>query len=190
MKDIVKALHATFSTATLSLPLPDELQALIEAFLDKHSDIEDNTSQRLQEELLAIFHKYIAAKPEKHASFLRTLRYLRPAIIGRARFLEWWELIIRPSLDAFGQKKNVIEEAKELLLSVLVYDAEDKDAEEKADLSNKLLTIVLEIYLERARMPTAENENTSPEDEHIARDFESVIVGFGRKKPKVRIERR
>ncbi|KAI9667830.1 MAG: hypothetical protein M1821_000649 [Bathelium mastoideum] len=184
LKDTVKALNATFSAASVPLPLPDELQATIEAFLDKHADIDDSDSQRLQDELLAVFSKYVAAKPEKYAPFIRSLQHFRPAITSEARLFEWWELIIRPCINAMGQKKNVIEEAKELLLSILVYDADDKDVEEKARLSNKFLVTVLEIYLDRARTPSVGGTTISPEDEYIARDLESILIRFGRKKPK------
>ncbi|KAL9063228.1 MAG: hypothetical protein Q9157_008343, partial [Trypethelium eluteriae] len=184
LKDTVKALNATFSGSSVPLPLPEQLQTSIETFLDKHTDIDDHDSQRLQDELLTVFHRHVASSNEKHAPFIRTLRQFRPAITGQARLLEWWELIIRPSIDTIGQKKNVNEEAKELLLSILVYDVEDKDKEEKAKLSNKFLTVLLSIYLDRARLPTADGITTSPEDEYIARDLESLFVAFGRKKPK------
>ena len=188
MKDTVKALNATFSAASVPLPLPDELQAVIEAFLDRHTDIDDGDSQRLQDELLSIFHKYASAGSEKHAAFIRTLRHFRPAIIGEPRLTEWWELTIKPAIDAIGQKKNVIAEAKELLTTILVYDSEDKDVEQKAEISKKFLTILLDIYLDKARMPTADGITISPEDEYIARDLEAILVGFGRKKPKVRYD--
>ncbi|KAI9696343.1 MAG: hypothetical protein M1820_008185 [Bogoriella megaspora] len=184
LKDTVKALNATFSTASIALPLPEDLQTTLENYLDKHPDVEDSGSQRLQEELLTVFHKYVATKPDKHAPFIRALRQLRPAITGEARLLEWWQLIIRPSIDALGQKKKIIDEAKDFLLSVLAYDAEDRDVENKAALSRKFLSIVLDIYLDRARMPTADGAVKSPEDDYIAHDFESIFVSFARKKPK------
>ena len=184
----MKALNATFSTASVLRPLPDELQATIENYLDKHAKIDDNDSQRLHEELLTLFYKHVATDPEKRAPFVRSLRHLRPALTGEARLLEWWELVVRPSIDAIGQKKSIIEEAKEFLLSILVYDVEENDAEDKARLSNKLLAIVIGIYLDRARMPTADGISTSPEDEYIAHDLESILVAFGRKKPKVEPE--
>ncbi|KAL9085051.1 MAG: hypothetical protein Q9165_007792 [Trypethelium subeluteriae] len=184
LKDAIKALNVTFSGSSVPLPLPEQLQTSIETFLDKHTNLDDHDSQRLQEELLTVFHKHVASSNEKHAPFIRTLRQFRPAITGQARLLEWWELIIRPSIDTVGQKKKVNEEAKEFLLSILVYDVEDKDREEKSKLSDEFLTVLLNIYLDRARMPTADGITTSPEDEYIARDLESLFVAFGRKKPK------
>jgi hypothetical protein len=179
-------LNAAFSASSLPIPLPEELQTAIETYLDRHGNTEHDDSQKLHEELLSTFHKYIATKPEKHAPFLRTLRLFLPAIPTDAVLLEWWELIIRPSVDAVGQKNNIVDEAKALLLGILTYDAEDKHVEARATLSRQFLSIMLEIYLDRARTPTADGIATSLEDEYIAHDFESIFIDFGRRNPKVK----
>jgi len=187
-KDTFKALNNTFSAPTIPLtPLPDELLRILEAFVERHHDIEDNDSQRLHDELLTIYQRHVAVNPDKHDAFVSVLRQLRPAIKGESRLNEWWNLVIRPTIDAIGHKRDSIEEAREFLLGILVFDTEEDKTGEKARLCATFTKKLLDAYLWRTRVPTADTDTVSVEDEFIAHELEMVLVAFGRKKPKVRI---
>ncbi|KAF2423587.1 hypothetical protein EJ08DRAFT_652702 [Tothia fuscella] len=181
LKDTVKAIQSTF--AGNSHPLPDELQQTIEFFLDNHHQIADADSQRLHEDLLAIHGKYVANNPELHGLFVHLLRQLRPTLRGVKRLEEWWTLVIRPTVDAVGHKRHTIEDAREFLLGIMVFDQDEDLTGENAELSRRFTRKVMDAYFVRSKIPTSESEVVSPEDEFIAQELEGILVAFGRKKP-------
>ena len=161
---------------------------MIQLYLDRHPNIEDNESQRLHDELLNLYNKHVAKDVDKHATFLAALKQLRPAIKGTARLLEWWDLLVRPTLDSLGQEKAVVSDAGAVLLSVLVYDEDEDDDGEKARASALFTGKLLELYLDKTRLLTGDGPKVLPEDERyrfVSNHLESLLVSFGRKRPKV-----
>jgi hypothetical protein len=134
--------------------------------------------------LLSIFNKYVVNSPEKHGPFVNALRLLRPAIQGQNRLDEWWSLVIRPTIDTVGYRQHSIEDAREFLLGILVFDPEDEGVGEKSTISSHFTKKLLDAYLSRTRIPSGD-EVVSPEDEFIAHELENILVAFGRKRPKV-----
>jgi hypothetical protein len=186
LKDTVRTIQTVFSNdANPLIPLPDELQQTIEAFLDRQQNIEDSESQKLHEELLSVYNRHVAESPDKHGPFVHILRLLRPAIRGEKRLEDWWTLVIRPTVDAIGHKRDTIEDAREFLLGVLVFDADEDRTGEKASLSGHFTRHLMMAYLARTKIPTSESETVSPEDEFIAQELEGILVAFGKKKPQV-----
>ena len=167
--------------------LPDELVFTIETFLAGHQDFEESDSQRLHEDLLLLYNTYVLNDKEKLGPFLRALRLLRPGLgYSEERLAEWWNLVIRPVVDAIGHKRDEVEEAREFLLSILVFDEEDDKVGQRAQLSAGFTSRLLDAYLARTKIPYDIDSSTTPEeDEFIARELEAVLVAFGRKKPKV-----
>lgn len=184
MRDTLKTLNAAFSAPTLPYPLPTELLAALSGFLEKYDEIDDADSQRFHDDLLVLHTKHVAQHPEKLAPFLNLLRAVRPALTGETRLTEWWELVLKPTLDSIGHKRHEIEDAKELLQSVLLFDPDqDKDGTHSR-LSAIFLKKTLDIYLARTRIPSTAEAVVSPEDDYISSEIESVLVAFGRRKPK------
>src|SRR5438045_2893976 len=109
----------------------------------------DSESQRLHDELLDVFSKHVVGDHEKQGTFVSVLRHLRPAIVGDDRLSAWWELIIRPSVDAIGHKRFVVEDAREFLLKVLVFDADEDAGGRNARTSRLFTQRILDVYLER-----------------------------------------
>lgn len=186
VKDAVKALESAFAGPTVAHPLPDELQQTIESFLEKHLDIDDQDSQRLHEELLQTYNNHVQDEPVKRSAFLSVLRQLRPAIRGDARLSQWWTLVIRPVVDGVGHKRDEIEDAREFVLGVLTYETGSENDAEQAQAAASYTQKLLECYLRRTRIPTGEDDVITPEDEYVAREIESLLVIYGRRKPKVR----
>ncbi|KAF2026400.1 hypothetical protein EK21DRAFT_74256 [Setomelanomma holmii] len=186
MRETVKALNTTFSAPSVSCPLPDELHATIESFLERYDNIDDHDSQRLHDDLHTLYQRHVAGTPEKHGVFLSVLRLVRPALTGEARLTTWWNLAVKPTIDGIGRKRQEIEDAREFLLSILVFDVEaDKDGE-LARLSSLFTKRVLDAYLARTNVPMSAGDTVSPENEFISSELESVLTTFGRKMPKVR----
>ncbi|KAB2581203.1 Hamartin [Lasiodiplodia theobromae] len=184
VKDAVKALESVFAGPTVAYPLPDELQQTIEAFVDRHHDIDDQDSQRLHDELLQTYNNHVQDEPIKRSAFLSVLRQVRPAIRGDARLSQWWNLVIKPVIDGVGHKRDEIEDAREFVLGILAYEADGDDDAEHAQAAASYTQKLLECYLRRTRMPTGESDVITPEDEYVAREIESLLVMYGRRKPK------
>jgi hypothetical protein len=132
-----------------------------------------------------LHNKYVATSPDKLGAFVHLLRLLQPGIRGEKRLEDWWLLVIRPVVDAIGHKRHTIEDAREFLLGILLFDAEDDKSGASASLSAKFTNRVMEAYMARSKIPTMESEEISPEDEFIAQELEGILVAFGKKKPLV-----
>jgi hypothetical protein len=184
MRDTIKALTSTFSAATTPYPLPQELLYAIEAFLDRYHGIEDHDSQRFHEDLLSLYMRHVAGNPEKHGSFLSVLRLVRPVLTGEARLNEWWGLVVKPTIDSTGHKTHEIEDARDFLLGILAFDADEDKTGEHARLSKHFSKQLFDAYLSRTKVPSANEDFVSSEDEFVSRELESILVTFGRRKPK------
>ncbi|OJD36492.1 tuberous sclerosis 1 protein [Diplodia corticola] len=184
LKDAVKALESAFAGPTVAYPLPDDLQRTIEAFLDRHHDIDDQDSQRLHDELLQMYNNHVQDEPVKRSAFLSVLRQMRPAIRGDARLSQWWNVVIKPVIDGVGHKRDESEDAREFVLDTLAYEAGGDHEVEQAQAAASYMQKLLDCYLRHTRMPTAESDVITPEDEYAAREIESLLVMYGRRKPK------
>ncbi|KAF2658741.1 hypothetical protein K491DRAFT_713225 [Lophiostoma macrostomum CBS 122681] len=184
IRETIKALNSTFAAPSASWPLPDELQDAIEAFLDRYHDIEDHDSQRFHEDLLSLYLRHVAGNSEKHGPFLRALRLVRPALTGQARLEEWWGLVVKPTIDTAGHKRQEIEDAKEFLHSVLSFDAEEDKIGEHARLAKHFSSMVLDMYLAKTRVPSTAEDVVSSEDAIVAHELEAILVTYGRGKPR------
>ncbi|KAL5442811.1 hypothetical protein PMIN07_010734 [Paraphaeosphaeria minitans] len=188
MRETLKALNTTLAGPAFQYPLPEELRDTIDRFLEKYDAIDDADSQRFHDDLLSLYNKHVAANPDNLGPFLSVLRAVRPALTGEARLREWWDLVLRPTIDSVGRKRREAEDAKELLLSFLIHEADDdKDRDKDKDdarLSDLFLRKTLDVYLARTKVPSETEHIASPEDDYVSNEVESVLVTFGRKQPK------
>jgi hypothetical protein len=186
MREALKALTATFSAPTAPYPLPDELQQTIEAFLERYHEIEDHDSQRFHDDLLSLYTKHVAGNSEKHGPFLSALLLVRPALTGIGRLNEWWDLVLKPTLlEGMGHKKREIEDARAFVQSILVFDGEEDKDGEHTRLSQYFSGKILDAYISKTRIPSLPQNVSSLEDEYVAHELETILVAFGRRKPKV-----
>lgn len=185
MKDIFKAVAGIFSASDSSDALPPDLQLAIESFLDSNREPDD----RIQEELLAVYNKYVAEAPQKHGLFLLLLKMMRPAIQNEKHLLEWWNMVLQPTLTTIGYRREEIQDTRDILLSMLVFDADHDPNGDLAHLSTASAKLLIEEYLSRTRIssgiPDPDAGTRLRENEFIATEIESIITSYGRKKPKV-----
>jgi hypothetical protein len=181
IKDTFKAVTAVFSAAETTYSLPPELQLTIESFLDSHKESDD----RIHDELLAIYNKYVVNCAEKHSVFVALLRLLRPTIRNEKHLLEWWEMVILPTLTTLGYRRDEIEDAREYTLGILIFDPDEDAAGEKTHFSAQILRKLLEEYFARMTISNKESGIRWREDEFVAQELETIITAYGRKKPKV-----
>jgi hypothetical protein len=185
LKDTLRAVNSAFAEKTVAYPLHEDLERTIERSVDPRASLDDSESQRIHEELLLIYNCHVVGNVDKHPPFVAALRLMRPLIRGEQRLDTWWNLLIRPTIDSCGPRRDSIEEAREFLLRVLVFDAEEDPTGEMAAVSATFTRKLLECYLVRTKIPSGDDV-VSPEDEFIAQELEGILVAFGRKKPKVR----
>jgi Hamartin protein len=183
LKDLLKAINSKFADPALSYPIPEEFEQALEQFVHAQQSIEDADSQRLHDELVSIYNRYVIGNADKQGPFVAILRLLRPLITGETRLDQWWTLVIRPTVDAIGQRRDTVEDAKDFLLGILDFDPEDNGSGEKARISAQFTQKLLDAYLARTKIPSGDDV-VSPEDEFIALELEGILVAFGRKKPK------
>ena len=187
---LIKALVNVLDSNEPPYPLPSSVTDTIQLYLERYRDISELDSQRLQDELLNLYNKLVVNEEGKHAVFLAFLRRLRPAILGTARLLQWWDLLSKPTIEGMSSHKGVVIDARDMLLSVLVFDEDDDMDGEKARTSASLVDKLLQLYLERTSIPGPNSDLDLLDDEKsafIAGHLEAVVVAYGRKKPKVSV---
>jgi solute carrier family 25 (mitochondrial carrier protein), member 16 len=181
-KELSKAVNSYIPT--LSLPLPDDLIQVIQAYLDKHYLIEESDSQRLHDELLNIYERDVKNNPNRYSTFIAILRLLRPALTGSARVMQWWETVMLPMLDHLAEEKGLVFEYRGILLDILIYDTDGEKKSYDANASALLSEKLLELWLKKASMIYSE---AGPEVQYLEEQVKQVLIEFGKKRPKVLI---
>jgi len=177
MKDLLRTISSCVNDATN--PFPDDLLRVIQTFLDKHDDIEESDSQRLNEELLVIYRKDIDAKPGRYLFFLALLRNLRPVLKGR-RLLQWWDLLNPKIFQNLTKEKGLANEAQSLL-ETLISDDDAEDSAEVTNISSALFEKLINVWLDKCNVKTAED----PGAHLIKIQIQYSLFKLGRKRTKV-----
>lgn len=183
--------------ASPKLPLSDDLIRILDAYLDKHAEHDQATSDRLQEDLLATFTQSVHNKqPIHYVAFLAILRQLRPAIRSTAHLLQWWEKLVDPVFDHLGDERGPSGEVLSDIGEFLVPDDEDDDNDEGngggggggAQDTNKesapyaLGLRLLQKWMDVYHIVLTEGYSSGWTKE---RPIQEVLVLFGKRKPKV-----
>ncbi|OBT78107.1 hypothetical protein VF21_02670 [Pseudogymnoascus sp. 05NY08] len=183
LKDVVKSIHNQVSSGVL--PLSNDLIDHIQAYLDKHLPIEDGDSQKLQEELLSIWQKQTQDKPDRYSIFIAILRELIPAIRSAAQWLQWWEMFVVPVLGNIGDGKGLARETRQLLLAVLLFEADDGDSariEAARETCTMLSDKVLGVWLSQSRVATTEADAMA---HYLDQQIKTLLLAFGQKRPQI-----
>jgi solute carrier family 25 protein 16 len=184
LRDLTKVVTAAVSANTV--PLPEDLLETVQAYHDRHATPDEHDSQRLQDDLLGIYSKYVEPDPTKYAVFLAVLRQVQPAIRGSDRLLEWWNLLVKPILDTANPEKAVLDNVDAILMNVLVYEEDDDASGEAARASAAYTTKLLDAYMEKSQL-AGDGESLLNDDFRgriVATHLESVLVAFGKKRSK------
>lgn len=185
IRDITRTLQVHFSATKSPVSLPPESRRTIQNFVEEHDgEVSEEEANRANLELKVFWEKYVGDNPRKLALFIGVLKELRPAIVGEANILEWWQLVVKPVISATGHPK-AIEDAREFLVGIMVQEDDEEDAERRTRISNRLVDDLLEIYIARTRGLTEDDdEGAAHENAQVAQRVEDVLLAFGRKCPK------
>ncbi|EMR68496.1 putative tuberous sclerosis 1 protein [Eutypa lata UCREL1] len=121
-KNLTKAIQAFIPTA--SLPLPQDLVEILEAYIQKHENkFDGNTADKANEELLSIFNRDIIQTPVRYAPFMAIIRRLRPLVVKADKIFQWFDLLL-PVLDHINQEKGLAAECQGTMLDAMTADDE------------------------------------------------------------------
>lgn len=179
-KDVAKAITAFLPTA--SLPLPDDLTQVIDAYLEKHEKYEEEAAERLQEALLSIWEKGIREKTQ-YAPYLAILRRLLPALKSPAYHIQWWDALAEPVLDHLGQEKGLAKEAWANVLAILTFDYGDQGGEDTEDGAHQIAIRLLDRWMQAFQTFEPGVNSADIQKEKMIR---GGLLSYGKKRPKVR----
>ncbi|KAK1597389.1 tuberous sclerosis 1 [Colletotrichum navitas] len=179
LKDLSKVLASFFVSP--SLPLPDDVAEVIDAYLNKHEKYDDSSAERLQDELLSTWEKQIKDAPAKYAPFLHIFRLLVPAIRAPARLLKWWEMLHNPVLENITREKDLMEESNLATLEVLMLGTPEDDDSSAEPGTNPFAKRLLLAWLERYHKIQSESDLSAQSSERTLRQ---ALITYGKKKPK------
>jgi solute carrier family 25 protein 16 len=157
---------------------------VINAYLEKHPNPDESDSQRLQDELLAVYQSSILDKPSRLAPFLAILLPLKPNLSGSGRLLQWWDKLSVPVLSNLSMEKGLAVMARNTLLEILVYDEDEENAKtgDARTTSRVLSESLLATYLAKTKASLDEFDDHA---KFVAGQIQLILVAFGKKRPKV-----
>ncbi|KAH9908761.1 Hamartin protein-domain-containing protein [Xylariomycetidae sp. FL2044] len=178
-KDLVKALHGWLPGA--ALPLPDEILEIIDGFLNKHDEkFDENLSEKLNDELISIFHKYVVKEPERYAPFIAVLRRLHPAI-GQSTWTKSWFDLCLPVLNFMTEEKGLASEVQKIVLDVLLADDANVPASPAGHNTQYVAERILNLWLEESEVMGGA---TDPLQDFKQKQIRNSLMQYGKKRPK------
>lgn len=165
------------------LPLPPEPVTIIGAYLEKHEKLDDAASDRLNDELLAMYQNHVLGSPTKYAAFLAILRLLRPAIRTPSRVLQWWDRLIEPILDSLAQEKGLAHEAVKHITDLLDFEDAESLAEDAEPGLNSFAQRLLNWWIEHDSALDVEDVAVGDLKERFV---QKALLTLAKKDPKVK----
>ncbi|KAI0548539.1 hypothetical protein F4679DRAFT_311274 [Xylaria curta] len=178
-KELVKAV-CTFARAP-SLPLPDDIVQIIETFLYEHAEKwDENTADKVHDELLSIFRHNIAHDPSRYAAFVALLRHLRPLIGQPAKILQWFELLL-PVLGHLSREKDLASETQRIVLDILT-EGDGKDTSPFArDAATPVAEKMIFLWFQEAELT---RQSPDALQDFKERHLRETLLLYGKKRPK------
>ncbi|KAM0654586.1 hypothetical protein ACHAO3_000705 [Verticillium nonalfalfae] len=184
LKDLSKAINAYYSNAP-TLPLPDELTRAIEAYLDKHEKFDDQTSEKLHDELQAIYNSHVAGQPSRYASFIAIFRRFVTVIRTPARLFHWWDIMGESVEMNAVQEKGLLAESAAGTMDLLMMGDVDEQ-ENKADGAvNPFAERLYLAWMDKHRpIESSQGDESDIGGGSTERPMREGLIAWGKKKPK------
>ncbi|KAI2469408.1 Hamartin protein-domain-containing protein [Annulohypoxylon bovei var. microspora] len=177
-KDLTKAIQGFVPIA--SFPLPDDLVEIIDAYLCKHEKFDENVADKINEELLSLFHKDVSQVPSRYTAFVSLLRRLRPIIGQPAKIFEWFDLLLLV-LNYLNQEKDLATEVEGTLLDILTADDGNDPSSPTGgaapQLAERILLLWLDEYETIGKSPNAISEFKE-------KQMQRTLLHYGKRRPK------
>ncbi|KAI0022691.1 Hamartin protein-domain-containing protein [Xylariomycetidae sp. FL0641] len=179
VKELIKAIDGF--VAHPYLPLPDGVVHVIDSFLQKHEDkLDEGVSDKLNEELIALYNKDIVQIPHRYAAFVAILRRLRPVIGQPLKVLQWFEMLL-PMLNHLTQEKGLAAEGQGMLLDVLTAEDDSDSSPSASGGAIQLAERSMVIWFKECEV--LQNNGDLLQDSR-ERQVKEALILYGKKHPK------
>ncbi|KAJ3480604.1 hypothetical protein NLG97_g8036 [Lecanicillium saksenae] len=178
VKDLSKVITAYI--AEPALPLPDDVKAAIDAYLDKHETYDDAVADRLQEDLVGIFEKYVRGNASATGPWMAVLRRVQMALQSPEKVLFWFDAC-QNILDNTPLDKAVVKETISAMMNTALLAEKLQDSFEGGSASNPIIDRLLSIWIDNFFPAHIEGNKSLEHNEQLLRD---ALGQFGRRKPK------
>lgn len=182
LKDLTKAISKEIPK--LSLPLPTSILDVISAYLERHSPDDDSDVIYLQDELLILYKNIVEQYPTSLAAFLAILSRLKQFFPQTGRLLQWWNELLIPILNNLSIQPKLADEARDILLDILVYDEDDSEGKRLENLkasSFSVAEILLSSWLLKIKQADDELNDLAG---YVAGHIQLILIEYGKKRPK------
>jgi hypothetical protein len=184
LKDLVLVLNDYFSAEGLSAEFPPDLSACIANYVQVHGKGEQNhDSRKILEELKDLAARNAARGESKLSLLLKCLKELREVLEPEDVIDVFEEWILQPVLHPYGQARQTLADAKEVLLFCLVPQEDSEGERPMFPIHYRLFDIYIrkskEVLTGVAPMPSLQATKFT------ITTLEKVLLDFGDKCPKV-----
>ncbi|PHH70807.1 hypothetical protein CDD80_5717 [Ophiocordyceps camponoti-rufipedis] len=175
LKNLSKAILACVVQPVL--PLPESAVDAITGYVEHHDKHDDAASDRLQDELAAMFEKHVKGNLAASPPWIAVLHRLLPALPTSDRVLSWFDSC-KSLLDKTGIDKMVVDE----IIAALVDLVAQVEQASEVDLDTSRITDALLCISMTRIYPALAQGNTNHEyNDKIVR---RALKSFGKKRPK------
>ncbi|EMR08742.1 hypothetical protein PNEG_02916 [Pneumocystis murina B123] len=187
---LLKALHNLFSSSEIPQKLPSEINDKISQYLKNHDNPDFFEIQKLQEQLLDLYHMRVEHKNVSFQGlFICCLQKFRSLLIGKEYTEIWWNIIVKHVFSSCQQQRNTLLNAESILLSMMVLEEDTKDRlhKEKQESSEMIKRFLFEFYLNNSKeVFSSVLKNSFIEDKrrYISANIESILIGYAKQRTK------
>lgn len=168
LNSLSKGLVATFSTQA---ELGQDVLALVQQYIEKHTPPSESDRARLHEELLSIHRNHISGS--KNAAFLHILKLLKHDFLIEAdQCRTWWNLMLFPILNHTEHLKETMKDSLDICLEGLVFKDDDPEFKTRYAAAEAMKSCILEAYFSAVLM----------ERRSVADNLEFLLVTFARRR--------
>ncbi|KAI1481545.1 Hamartin protein-domain-containing protein [Daldinia eschscholtzii] len=177
-KELTKAIHSFIPTA--KYPLPDDLVEIIEAYLNKHEKFDESIADKVNDELLSLFHKDVAQIPSRYTAFVAILRRLRPIIGQPSKTFQWFDLLLLV-LNHLNQERGLASEVEGVLLDILTADDGNDPNTPTGGAAPQLAERILLLWLDEYE---AIGKSPDVMTEFKEKQLRKTLLHYGKRRPK------
>ncbi|KPM42409.1 hypothetical protein AK830_g4124 [Neonectria ditissima] len=167
LKDLSKAIVTFLAEPTA--PLPDDLSQVIDAYLRRHQKYDDAAADRLNDDLLSIFDKYVKDTPASYAPWLAILRRLLPILHTPDRIFAWWDSCAALSAKA-SPEKGVVTESLASIMDILSLVEQNSESSEENLFSNPLIDRLLTGWMDKLYPSASRGDASADYNEKLTRE--------------------
>ncbi|EGX92751.1 hamartin [Cordyceps militaris CM01] len=171
--------HCTYLIEPV-LPLSDDVKTAIDAYLNKHETYDDTVADRLQEELVSIFDKYVRGNASATGPWMAVLRRIQMALQSPDKVLFWFDAC-QNILDNTPLDKAVVKETISAMMNTALLAEKLQDSFEEDWTSNPIIDRLLSIWIDNFFPAHIEGNKSLEHNEQLLRE---ALGQFGRRKPK------